>query len=612
HAAQAAVDARRRRSGRREVGGAGRTPRDASRADHPQAADRRASAGLDGAQGRDELRRPPSRGARLRRGPRGEAAVLCRASHGQAGHYRLGSDQLPLRCLDRGCAAQAGVRSLLRQELHALPRPADPAADAEGHPLAGGSAMIGALGSFTVQLGYLLCAAFALALSGWSLARRGERGPAASAEAGALALTACWAIAFVTLGVSAAATAVLLSLSHLAWLWTLYRLFAHDDRDKSVAPIRPVVLALGFVELMQLALLAVMQQYAGSPEAQQAITGFAAIFRLLFCVGALVLVHNLYAGAGAPAREALRWPAAALATIWLYDLNLSTVAYLGQQLPLDLVTLRVAAIFVAVALLAIGLLRHDGNLRFHPSRSFAFRSASLLIIGAYLAVMVLLAQGLAYAGGKFDWLVQASVVALAAAVALTVWHSRWLRGWLRVTLSKHLFQHRYDYRAEWLRFTETMGRAGASAAPLRERIVQAAADITDSPGGLLLTPREEGGLGLDARWQWPGVDVPAEALGVQGQRFFEDSHFILDLDDMRSGRVEGIPAAACPEWLRDEPSAWAMVPLLHYERLVGLVVLSRPPVARRLDWEDFDLLRVVSRQLASYLAEQASQDALGE
>jgi putative PEP-CTERM system histidine kinase len=472
--------------------------------------------------------------------------------------------------------------------------------------------MIEALGSFTVQLSYLLCAAFALALSGWSLARRRERGPAVSAEAGALALTAGWAFAFATLGDSASVTSALLSLTHLAWLWTLYRLFAHDDRDKSLAPIRPVVFALGFVELMQLVLLAVVQQYAGSPEAQQAIAGFAVIFRLLFCIGALVLVHNLYAGAGADAREALRWPAAALATIWLYDLNLSTVAYLGQQLPLDLVTLRGAAIFFAVGLLAIGLLRHDGNLRFRPSRSFAFRSASLLIIGAYLAMMVLLAQGLAYAEGKVDWLVQASVVALAAAVALTVWHSRWLRGWVRVTLSKHLFQHRYDYRAEWLRFTETMGRAGASAAPLRERIVQAAADITDSPGGLLLTPREEGGLGLGARWQWPGVEVPAEALGAQGQRFFEDSQFIVDLDDLRSGRVEGIPAAACPDWVRDEPSARAMVPLLHYERLVGVIVLSRPPVARRLDWEDFDLLRVVSRQLASYLAEQASQDALGE
>jgi len=73
-----------------------------------------------------------------------------------------------------------------------------------------------------------------------------------------------------------------------------------------------------------------------------------------------------------------------------------------------------------------------------------------------------------------------------------------------------------------------------------------------------------------------------------------------------------VPEYAVPAWIAEEPDTWAMVPLLHYERLLGVVVLARPPHARTLDWEDFDLLRVVGRQLASYLAEHASQDALGE
>lgn len=463
-----------------------------------------------------------------------------------------------------------------------------------------------------VQVLYLLCAGSALALAGWLLARPGPRGPAATAQAAALTFTACWALAFAGFGQPTAVTAMLLSLTYLAWLWSLYRLFAHDERDKSVGAIRSVVLALAFVELMQLALLAAQQQYADGSAATLTIAGFQVTFRLLFCVGALVLVHNLYAGASQMARETLRWPAAALAVLWVYDLNLSTIAYLGELRPQSLLTLRGAAALLMVALLAIGVLRHDGNLRFQPSRSFAFQSFSLVVIGAYLVVMMLVAQGLAYAGGEFARLVQAGFLALAGAVALAVLPSRKLRGWLRVSLSKHLFQHRYDYRVEWLRFTDTIGRAGPAAAPLRERIVQAVADVTDSPSGLLLTPGDDGGLALDARWQWPALEVPAEALTGAGARFFEHSQFILDLDDLRTGRVEGIPADAHPAWLIEEDSAWALVPLVHYERLVGVVVLARPPVARRLDWEDFDLLRVVGRQLASYLAEQASQDALGE
>jgi putative PEP-CTERM system histidine kinase len=458
---------------------------------------------------------------------------------------------------------------------------------------------------------YLLCAGSALALAGWLLVSPNDRGLAAKPVAGALILTAGWALFFIGLGSSAIGTAMALSVANIAWFWALYRFFAHDGRDR-IGAIRSVLIVLGFLELLLIALLVLQLIYSEGGSPARSFLSFEMALRALASIGGLVLVHNLYVGASNAARESLRWPAAGLTVLWLYDLNTATVAYLGAAHPDTLLTLRVVPVIVTTALLAIGSLRDGANLRFGPSRYVAFRSFSLLIIGAYLLVMVLVAQGLAYAGGEFARLMQLGFVALAAAAALLVMPSSRLRGWLRVILSKHLFQHRYDYRAEWLRFTDTMGRAGSGASPLRERIVQAVADVTDSPSGLLLVPREDGGLALDTRWQWPQVEVPAEALSTAGVRFFETSRFIVDLDDLRAGRVEAVPAAAHPSWLMDELSAWAMVPLVHYDRLVGIVVLAKPPITRRLDWEDFDLLGVVGRQLASYLAEQASQDALGE
>jgi putative PEP-CTERM system histidine kinase len=464
---------------------------------------------------------------------------------------------------------------------------------------------------FVAQLSYLVVAGAALALGGWILSHPARSG-AGFAAAGALALTACWSLAVLGLSAGSAAGSALLSLSQLAWLWFLYRLFARDGRDRSVAAIRPVVLALAFVELMQLVLLIMHYQQGGTSPALPAIIRFETIFRLLFCIGALVLVHNLYAGASKGSREGLRWPTAALGVLWLYDLNLSTVAYLTGEQPGTLIVLRSVALLAVLAMLAIGVMRRDAQLRFGPSRSFTFSLFSLLLIGGYLAAMVLVAQGLAYAGGEVARMVQVACVALAAAVALLALPSRRVRGWLRVTVSKHLFQHRYDYRSEWLRFTETMGRASLDARPLGQRVIQAVADITESASGALLTPQDDGELALDTRWQWGALEVPARALASAGVHFFEQTRFVLDLDDLRAGRSEAVPAAAAPAWLLDEPSAWAMVPLIHYDRLVGIVVLSRPALARRLDWEDFDLLGVVGRQLASYLAEQASQDALGE
>ncbi|WP_336977585.1 XrtA/PEP-CTERM system histidine kinase PrsK [Altererythrobacter fulvus] len=451
-----------------------------------------------------------------------------------------------------------------------------------------------------------------LGLGAWLYPRRAKLGQASDALVSALVVTGLWAVSVAVAGNGAIGTQVLFSVSYLVWFWALYRLFANDGRHESVRPIRPVVVVLAFVELLQLGLILLAARVTSQPEITETIFHVSITFRLLCAVGALVLVHNLYVGASPAGRLTLRWPAAALAAMWLYDLNYYTVAYLTGSLPQTLGEMRGLIAMAMVTLLALGTANGANELRLRPSRSVAFQSFSLLVIGAYLVGMVVVVQGLAYVGSDFAHLIQLAFLAAASIAALLILPSRRLRGWIRVMLAKHLFQHRYDYRAEWLRFTETIARGGEQVMPLHERVVQAVADITDSPAGLLLTPGEDGAFTLDSRWQWPEIDVPAEALGAEAAHFFEQHRFIVDLDDVRQGRQSHGESRHVPEWLAESRRAWAMVPLIHYQRLIGIVVLARPPVVRRLDWEDFDLLRVVGQQLASYLAEQAGQEALGE
>ena len=459
---------------------------------------------------------------------------------------------------------------------------------------------------------YLASATVQLVCAAWLYARRERFGPAGEAIVASLVLSALWCLAVVSLGDGNPGTQMFLSLSYLSWLWTLYRLFANDGRHNSVRPIRPVVLALGFVELLQLLLVPLAVRLADNPAVPAMLFQLSSTLRLLASVGALVLVHNLYVGASPAGRQTLRLPAVAIGLMWLYDLNFYTVAYLSDAIPETLAQLRGGVMLVIAALFALAATSKDGELRLRPSRSVAFQSVSLLVIGAYLVAMVLIAQGLTYVGSDYVRLIQVVFVVAASALALVILPSPKLRSWLRVVMAKHLFQHRYDYRAEWLRFTQTIAWGGEQVMPLHERVVRALADITDSSAGLLLTPREDGGLVLDSRWQWPEAEVPAEALPAEAARFFEREQFILDLDElMVTGDKRG-EGEYVPEWLRNERRAWAVVPLVHYQRLVGLVVLARPAIVRKLDWEDFDLLRIVGRQLASYLAEQAGQEALGE
>ena len=455
--------------------------------------------------------------------------------------------------------------------------------------------------------------AFACAVAaGWIATRRESYGRVRGGLVLALAATCGWALAGTLSGPDTVATTLAEALRNLCWLVALYGLFALDGRHRNVHPVRPVLGALAFVSLVQGISQLMLVKLHLQPEFQSAYLHTLVLLRLLIATGGLVLVHNLHVGASRQARLLVRWPAAALLVQFGFDLNYFTVAYLAGSNPATLSALRGAPALVMALLLALGARRGSEELHLRPSRAVTFQSISLMLIGAYLLAMVAVAQWLSIQGGDFAASIQLLFVVTASLLALVFIPSPRLRGWLRVTMAKHLFQHRYDYRVEWLRFTRTIAQGRANPASLQERVIRAVADITDSPAGMLLTEGEDGRFELAARWQWPTADVPAQPLPDAAARLFASRSYIADLDELRLGQHEAEVAAVMPAWMLAEPRAWAAVPLLHFEQLVGVVVLARPAHVRRLDWEDFDLLRVAGQQLASYLAEQTGQAALAE
>lgn len=439
-------------------------------------------------------------------------------------------------------------------------------------------------------VGCMLAAGFVVRSAG---TQRRDRG----ATALALALSAAWCGSIAALGQNHLAVQALEIARNAAWIYALFRHFANDGRDESLRVVRPVVTALLLVEGLQLVLLA-----AAPPSA--AVAEVSALMRMLVAVGALFLAHNLYGGASESSRRLLGWPGTGLAVFWIFELNLFTVGYLTGSAVVGLEVLRSLIMAGVAACFAIGAGQRSRGLTFRPSRAVTFSTLSLAVLAAYFVAMVALSNGAAMLAGDLARMTQVAVLLIAATVSLLWLPSRKLRSTVRLLALKHFFKHRYDYREEWLRFTRTVSKAAGAGPSLHERAIQSLADITDSPAGLLLAPGETGELVLAAQWGWPTVDASNSMLPLEFVSRIERGVLILDFDAMRDR------GDALPVWLHDTPAAWAGIPLLHGERLMGVVVLARPLVARRLDWEDFDLLRVAGQQVASYLAEQAGQDAL--
>ncbi len=452
---------------------------------------------------------------------------------------------------------------------------------------------------------HVLAALLFMAVAACQLPRWRDR--AARAVILACALTALWAAATSSLGVDAAASQLTESIRNLGWLSFLFALLRRGGTEYRSLRALYGVLAFAAGTAIVIDALALIDPAPAVPSQSSLMSAFA--LRMVFAVGALVAVHNLYTATAAGARAGVGLPLAALGALWGMDLTFYALCWTQGTWVAEFAIARGVAVAMLAPLVALGARRNtDWTIRL--SRTVAFRSIGLVAALAYLGVVILSAYALQSLAGAWARAIPPLALLAAGVVFTFVMASPEARAWLNVVLTKHLFAHRYDYRAEWLRFTDTLGVPGPGAAALEMRVVKAVADIVKAPGGVLLLPNHDG-FTIGARWGWEGSQPPLESGSADLVRRLATGR-IIELDPLRRGHGDMAEAATIPEWIISDTSAWAIVPLVHFDRLAGAVLLERPLVARALDWEDFDLLRLAGRQVASYLAEAHAQEALSD
>jgi putative PEP-CTERM system histidine kinase len=449
---------------------------------------------------------------------------------------------------------------------------------------------------------------FAL-LAAWQ-ARRGIQGAQVKALVGALGLSAIWAFAVAAAGPGATVSLLTETVRNLAWLGFMFLLLNRARRTDEKFAVSMIYLAVALIGGGQMAADLTPLALPLGGDVAVGLFHTSLMLRMISAVAGLVLVHNLYTAAAPEARWGIRLAMFGLAAMWIVDLNLYTLAYMGGAWSGEAFVLRGLAMAAIAPVFGFALHRNQ-QWQLRLSRTVTFQSLSLIAICAYLVGMALMVGLLQSLGGNLARTVQAGFVMAATVAALALLPTPAFRAWFRVKVTKHFFRHRYDYRAEWIRFTDTLGKPGEGAAPLDVRVVKALADITESPGGMLMAPDEHGALGVQAQWNWPSLDGGPQGGGAALARLLESGR-IVELDALRREDAKDEEVGLVPHWILSDPSAWAMVPLVHFERLQGVVLLERPPIDRSLDWEDFDLLRVVGRQVASYLAEARGQEALSD
>ena len=333
--------------------------------------------------------------------------------------------------------------------------------------------------------------------------------------------------------------------------------------------------------------------------------------RLALGVAGLILVEQLIRRAHPQARWAIKPLCLGLGGVFAFDLFFYADAMLFGVLDQDIWVARAIANASVIPFLAVATARNTGwTIEMHVSRGAVFHSTALLVSGIFLLLVAGAGYFVRYFGG--DWghalQIELSFAALLAAV-LTV-SSGSFRSKLKVFVSKHFFSFRYDYREVWLRFTRTLS-VESSPQGLQESVIQALADLVESPGGALwLREDNEEGFRPVSRWNMAAVDAVEPSAGPLAA-FLERNGWVIDLGACAADPTR-YPGLTLPAWTATVPSAWLVIPLVSGVELIGFVILSTPRAMIELNWEVRDLLKTAGRQAASYLRHARAAESLLE
>jgi putative PEP-CTERM system histidine kinase len=435
----------------------------------------------------------------------------------------------------------------------------------------------------------------------------------------AAAATALWIFSFQALGDHPLAH-ILEITAYFCWILLLSRILDVSPRNMRLPEFRVqtvLTLIAGAVFVITAVPIAVFgltyekSMLAFHAGEQSLLSGLPISGKLALSLLGIVMLEQVARNTRSDYVWNIKFITIGLATIFVYGFVLYAEAMLFQAVSMTLLAPQAMIFAAAAPLIAIGSLRNRENqLSLSISRRFVFRTSSIILTGSYLLIMSAAGYYVQIFGGQ--WADVFLVVLIAAgAIGLSLLAlSTTLRRWLRFALITNLYQYKYDYREEWLRLNKALTTLSADDS-LGVRAIRALAEVISASSGGYWRLTERGLLvpcaQFRSRWNRPLSRTLTAAL----VDYYHEHNWIVDLDEYcgDSGTYPGLHLD-CDNL--EYPKARLIVPLFVEDRLFGLIMLSKPDKTTTLNWEDFDILKMIAQQVAGFLALKHLDDVLSE
>lgn len=323
----------------------------------------------------------------------------------------------------------------------------------------------------------------------------------------------------------------------------------------------------------------------------------------------LALVEQVFRNTQQDRRWNVKFICLAAGGIFAYDFFMYSQALLaGEIKEAMLVSRGFSSLFIA-PLFFISLSSNPvWQYKLHFSRQVVFHTGTLLISGAYLIIMATAGYFIRIKGGNWGNILQILFFIASILVFIILIMSPQIRAKLSIFVSKHFFRYKYDYRHEWMTITKTLSSL-ESDENLTLSAIQTISDLVNSPGGALWLKSENNQYQIidELYCEWEKSNPL-----IDDQTFIENlkqTEWVIDFNEYQM-TPEKYNNIKLPDTLNNLPDAWLLVPLMLHDELIGFIILCAAHIKSELNWEDYDILQVASRQVAGFLAQMQAHEAL--
>jgi putative PEP-CTERM system histidine kinase len=409
-------------------------------------------------------------------------------------------------------------------------------------------------------------------------------------------------------------TLSLIAKSFLPGVWLIFSLtYSRANYVDFLARSRWLVIGALLIPLLSLTVLynPFFHVVAYEPPAQGwglRLGESAKTLSVLILVSTVLILTNIertFRAAVGTMRWRIKFLVVGLGVIFGARIYTGSQTLLFSQYSVSQLTVEATALLIGCTLITVAYARSGfGDIDVYPSRAVLHTSVTVLLTGAYLFVIGVLAQIVARFGGAASFPIVALVVLLGTATLAILLLSDRARQSLQLFVSRHFKRPQYDFRQIWARFAQTLSVA------LDETTLTSTASrlISDTFGALsvsvwLFDERRERLIRVSSTSDGGQAQTDDLVNSLRGKAL--DSAELIKLSrPFDLGRAKD-------KWARDlkERSTGQFrtggnpicLPLVGREHWLGAIVLADR--VRGLDYsaEEMDLLKCIGEQVAASL-----------